>query len=198
MTSWFVTLFFSFIPILIAIDPFGLLPIFVSITHGLNKSQKRKVIYQTILTALSASLLFVFLGKMLFNILQITVSDFQIAGGIVLLVFSITDIMIHDRIRTIRSKTIGIVPLGIPLIVGPALLTTIVYLIDLYGICTIIAATMINLIIVNTVLSNAPNITKWIGQGGSKAFSKITSLLLAAIAVMMVRKGIYTVMLWNQ
>jgi len=82
------------------------------------------------------------------------------------------------------------VPIGTPLIVGPAVLTTIIILIDSYGMFMAISSFIINLLIVWLTFFYAGTISKYLGKAGSKAFSKIANLLLAAIAVMMIRKGV--------
>jgi len=91
------------------------------------------------------------------------------------------------------GKDIGVVPLGIPLIMGPAALTTILILVDNFGYLPTILSMVLNFVIVGFVLFNAQWLIKIIGEGGSKAFAKIASLLLAAIAVMMIRVGVINI-----
>jgi multiple antibiotic resistance protein len=83
-----------------------------------------------------------------------------------------------------------VVPIGIPLIMGPAALTTILILVDSYGTIWTVTSIIINLIIVWIVFRNADQVSKILGKGGSRAFAKVASLFLAAIAVMMIRVGI--------
>ena len=85
---------------------------------------------------------------------------------------------------------IGIVPIGTPLIAGPAALTTILMLSELYGFTVTLVALLVNLFIVWATFLSAESIIKYIGEKGSLAISKVISLLLAAIAVMMIRRGI--------
>ena len=73
-----------FIPIFVAVDAIGLLPIFISLTQGLEQKTKQKVIGESILTALGLSIGFIFLGRAVFKLLGITVGDFMVAGGLVL------------------------------------------------------------------------------------------------------------------
>jgi multiple antibiotic resistance protein len=84
----------------------------------------------------------------------------------------------------------GAVPIGTPLVTGPAVLTTIIILVDSYGALLTVWSFVINLFITWLIFSYAASISKILGKAGSKAVSKIASLLLAAIAVMMIRKGI--------
>jgi multiple antibiotic resistance protein len=84
----------------------------------------------------------------------------------------------------------GVVPLGTPLIVGPAVLTTIIMLIDIYGIIPTVTSFIINMVVVWFVFINSDHILRILGNAGSKAISKVASLILASIGVMMIRKGI--------
>lgn len=84
----------------------------------------------------------------------------------------------------------GVVPIGVPLIVGPAVLTNILLLVDHYGILPTIISLVLNLFIVWISLKNADGIIKLVGKGGIVGISKVMALLLASIAVMMIRLGI--------
>ena len=118
------------------------------------------------------------------------VSDFKIAGGLVLLVISLRDILQHEKSHKLSPDTMGAVPIGTPLVTGPAVLTTIVILLDSYGVFFTILSFVVNLVIVWITFLYATAISNFLGKAGSKAISKIASLLLAAIAVMMMRKGL--------
>ncbi len=128
----------------------------------------------------------------------ITIDDFRIAGGIILLILSINDIIASSEKVKNPGTDIGVVPLGVPLIMGPAALTTILILVDNFGYVPTILSMILNIIIVLIVLLNAKLILKVIGEGGSKAFAKIASLFLAAIAVMMIRVGVLNILTMNK
>lgn len=179
-----------FIPIFVAMDAFGVLPLFVSFTEHVHKSDRRRILTQSIITAFLIGVVFLFLGKWIFRILGVLVSDFKIAGGMVLLVISLRDILQYEKARRLPTATMGAVPIGTPLITGPAVLTTIIILLDSYGVFLTVSSFVANLLIVWVSFSYAEAISRFLGKAGSKAFSKIASLLLAAIAVMMMRKGI--------
>lgn len=171
-------------------DAIGVLPMFIGFTDTLKKNQKRKILTQSIITAFIIGIVFLFLGRWIFKVLGILVSDFKIAGGLVLLAISLRDLLWYEKARKTSSDTMGAVPIGTPLITGPAVLTTIIILLDLYGMTLTITSFVINLIIVWITFNYATSISNFLGKAGSKAFSKIASLLLAAIAVMMMRKGL--------
>jgi multiple antibiotic resistance protein len=179
----------TFIPIFVAIDVFAILPLFISLTVGIPDS-RRLVIRDSIFTAVIVGLFFVALGEAIFNILGITPDDFKIAGGLVLLIFAILEIMRHEDKRRKPMGRVGVVPIGVPLIVGPAVLTTLLVLVDHYGIIPTIVSFILNLFIVWFFFSEAERIINFFGKGGIIAISKVMALLLASIAVMMIRLGI--------
>ena len=184
------TFLLTFIPIFVAMDALGVLPLFISFTDKLSIREKHKIIIQSIITAFLIGLIFLFLGRWIFKILGVLVSDFKIAGGIVLLVIALRDLLAYEKGRKLSKETMGAVPIGTPLIAGPAVLTTIIILLDSYGMALTISSFVINLLIVWVIFFFAAAIAKFLGKAGSKAFSKIAHLLLAAIAVMMIRKGV--------
>ncbi|MBI5493013.1 MAG: MarC family protein [Deltaproteobacteria bacterium] len=192
-TSRFLeSLILTFIPLFVAMEPIGILPIYLSMTRPLAPSEKRYVLFYSILTAAAITLAFLLLGKGMFIVLGITISDFQIAGGLILLSIAIADIVYAARGTSMEAPTsgVGIVPIGTPLIAGPAALTTLLMLSDLYGFVPTLAALIVNLFIVWLILLSSEAIVSRIGEKGAMGISKVISLLLAAIAVMMIRRGI--------
>lgn len=183
-------LLLAFIPLFVAIDIIGTAPIFLGFTHDVSNYQRKQLIIQALITAFVVAVVFLISGKAILRFLGITINDFRIAGGLVLLVLSIHDILSSSEDRRKPSGDIGIVPLGIPLIMGPAALTTILILSDTFGYLITVFSLLANFIIILLVLFNAKWVTKLIGEGGSKAFAKIASLLLTAYAIMMIREGI--------
>jgi multiple antibiotic resistance protein len=190
MTEVLKNLPLTFIPIFVAIDIFAVLPVFFSLTHGLPAAEHEKAIKESVITALFVSIAFMAMGKAIFRILGITDNDFKIAGGLVLLVFAVLDLVRRDEGNRMAGTKLGIVPIGVPLIVGPAVLTTLLVLVARFGIAATVLALLLNLFIVWFSFEKAPLIIKVLGGGGIMAVSKIMALLLASIAVMMVRMGI--------
>jgi multiple antibiotic resistance protein len=179
-----------FIPLFVAFDVLGILPIFVSFTAEMNPAERKRVVRQSILTAFLVSLGFVAAGESVFALLGISVSDFQIAGGALLFIIAIVDLIFPEKTRTFPKETIGVVPIGIPLIVGPAVLTLLLIIVHSYGYFSTILCLILNLLIVWVVFSQAHGILRVIKEGGAKGIAKVSSLLLAAFAMMMIRMGI--------
>lgn len=187
----------TFIPLFVAMNVFLLLPIFFNMTNEMSKQKKKEVVRDSIITALIVSLAFIALGKFIFDILGITPDDFKIAGGIVLLIFAIYDLTQSIEKKPRINSKVGVVPIGVPLIVGPAVLTNILILVDYYGVIPTLISLIINLFIVWLSLNNAEKILNYIGKGGITGIGKVMALLLAAIAVMMIRIGIENIIKIN-
>ena len=179
----------TFIPLFVAMDPVGILPIYMSVTVDLTDDQRKKVVIYSTFSALVICLAFIAVGEAVFRILGITVDDFKIAGGILLLVLAIIE-LVGSKDEPRKAHDVGIVPIGVPLLVGPAVLTTLIVLVDHYGIIQSLISLILNLFLAFVFFSGAKTIIKIIGKHGIVAISKIVALLLAAIAVMMIRIGI--------
>ena len=184
----------AFIPIFVAVDGLGTLPIYISLTHELTREIKRKIVFQSMLTALSLAIGFMAIGKITFRFLGITMGDFMIAGGVILFCIAIRDLLIQEKQPKFSDEEIGAVPIGTPLIVGPGVLTTSLMVIDQYGISATLFAVTTNIALVGIIFLNADYLIRILGISGSRALSKVMALFLAAIAVMMIRKGIMQVL----
>lgn len=183
-------IFLAFVPIFVAVDAIGTLPIFISLTEGFEAKERKRIIFQSVLTATLLSFGFIFLGKGIFNLLGISVGDFMVAGGVILFIISVNDIISPVNRMFLASKELGVVPLSTPLMVGPAVLTTSLILIDTYGLVPTLTSILVNLILAGIIFLSSNAIIRILGSSGTRAVSKIMSLLLGAIAVMMIRKGI--------
>lgn len=185
------TFFACFIPLCVAIDPLGVIPLYLGMTKDMERRETRRVIVLTMATAATLGLAFLFLGKGIFTFLGISVNDFKIAGGIVLLLIALKMVLAgHEGQEQGWDRSVGVVPLGVPLIVGPASITTMLIIADTHGLPMTLASFVANLIVVALVFIFSKAIAKVLGEGGMKALSKIVGLFLVAIAVMMMRVGI--------
>jgi multiple antibiotic resistance protein len=181
----------SFIPLFVAMDTLGLIPLFLGLTQGMERPELRRLIYSAAATAFIIAIVFLFSGTALFSFLGITAADFRIGGGVVLLVLAIQDLASGSPEERRKPRTnIGVVPIGIPLIMGPAGMTTILILVDAQGIPMTLAALIANFVVVLLVLLNSKWIIRIMGEAGAQAFAKVASLFMAGIAIMMIRSGI--------
>lgn len=174
-----------------AVNAIGILPMFMSFTEGLDRQKINRIIVQSVVTATIVAVIFLAVGKIILDLLGITVSDFMIAGGTLLFIISLDDLMsMERRWSQIDPESLGAVPLGVPLIVGPAVLTTILILVQEYGPFATVAALIVNILIAGFTFWLYSPIIRLLGKSGARTVSKLAALLLAAIAVMMVRKGV--------
>ncbi len=180
-----------FVPLFIAVDAIGVLPLFISFTEGIDDRQRRSIILSSIITAAIVGFLFLFVGEAILRLLGITVNDFMIAGGIILFLISVGDLVTVEKpLRRAQAESLGPVPIGVPLIVGPAVLTTLMILGREHGLFPTAIAMIFNIAFAGMVFFLSGSIMKLIGNSGSKIISKIANLFLAAIAVMLVRRGL--------
>ncbi|MDD5409247.1 MAG: MarC family protein [Candidatus Omnitrophica bacterium] len=183
----------SFIPLFVAVDAIGNIPIFFSLVEGSSKAQKNKIIFDAVITAMVIAVIFMFLGTWVFSLLGITIPDFQIAGGALLFVIAVRLLLPGAQKSVLTSshdKDMGVFPLGTPLITGPAVLTTTLMMMNSFGAAVTLVSLILNMFFVWITLVKTDTIMKVFGPSGTRAFSKIMYILLAAIAVMMIRHGI--------
>jgi len=184
----------AFIPIFVTVDPIGVLPIFAALTEGLDEKKRRKILFQSLITATCLAVGFIFLGKATFQFLGITVGDFMVAGGVLLFCIAIIDLINPSKEHRLPAEDLGVVPIGTPLIVGPAVLTTSLITIDQYGAFITLLAVLANILLTGVFFFYSKTLMRILGDNGSRALSKVVALLLAAIAVMMIRKGILLIL----
>ncbi len=200
MAEFFKDLGLAFIPIFVALDAVGTLPILLGLSENMAPRERTRMVRYAMVTALGLGLGFIALGKIVFWLMGIEVYDFLVAGGLILFVLAARELLTERRAEQVPADggMIGVVPLGTPLIVGPAVLTTLLLLIDRYpgavGIGAVIVAFFINLAIAWLIFAQGNRIARILGRAGLRAASKIAMLLLAAIAIMMIREGITQVL----
>ncbi len=181
----------AFTALFVALDIIGTVPIYLSLTKNENVEGRHRIVNKSMLVALIVAILFMVVGRATFKHLGISLNDFKIAGGLILLIISLADLLggpgaIHDS-----SGETGVVPLAVPLISGPGVLTTLLLQTGSVGYPITLAALLANFFLAWIVLRHCDRVTKYIGKDGTVVLSKIAALLLAAIAVAMIRSGIY-------
>jgi multiple antibiotic resistance protein len=188
------TFLLAFIPLFVAVDVVGVVPIYLGIGMPLEESARRRLVFEATLTGAGVGLGFLLVGDAILYFLGVTVGDFQIAGGVLLLVLSIHELLHPELPLRQPGARPGVVPLGIPMIVGPAVLTTLLTVARTHGYVVTVVAFALNLMIVWVVLRWAPVIGRVLGDAGSRAIAKVLNLVLAAIAVTFIRQGLMAAM----
>jgi len=180
----------TFVPLFIVIDALGILPFIIPISQSMARQERRKMINVAIITATVVGLIFLFFGQFILQVLDISVGAFAIAGGLILLIFSIKYMMTGHMVEAVKEEMLAVVPIGTPLTAGPATITTLLLLVIQFPLYMVLISFALNMIIAWGIFMAGNQIAHFLGQGGLKAFSKIFSLLLAAIAVNMVINGL--------
>lgn len=180
----------TFIPLFVTIDAFGLVPIFLSVTGSLPPQRRREITFQAVAVSLVVCLGFMLLGQQLFHFLRIESYDFRIGGGILLLVLAVYDLLIVGKPAVNPSESYGVVPLAMPLIAGPATLTSLLVLVQRHGPWLTTLGLVTNLAILLVVLLLSTKLVRFAGVAFLNAISKLVMILLAAIAVNMIRAGV--------
>ncbi len=177
----------TFVPLFIVIDALGNLPFVITLSEGMSRRDRSRMILLAVITAAVVGLLFLSLGKGILDIMDIDLGAFAIAGGLILLVLSIRYIITGHMTDYVREEMVAVVPVGTPLTVGPATITTLLLLINQgYHLYIVLLSFGLNILIAWVVFMLSDSFVAFLGQGGVKAISKVFSLLLAAIAVSMI------------
>lgn len=181
----------SFVPLFIAVDPVGVLPMFISLTQDVEERQMDRLVLTSVATATVVALAFLFGGAGVLGALGVTMTDFSIAGGILLFIISMNDLLVFEKKRRkVDPAQVGVVPVAMPLVSGPAVLTTVVLLAGEFGRLPVLAALMANMLLTGVIFLAGRRVYPYLGKSGAVIISKIASLLLASIAVMLVRRAV--------
>jgi multiple antibiotic resistance protein len=190
MHSFLSSLALTFVPLFIVIDAIGNLPFVMALTEGMSHHERRRVIHIAMITATIVGLAFLFFGKLILDALGISVGSFAIAGGIILLALSIKYLLTGRMIEAIKEEMIAVVPIGTPLVAGPATITALLLLAGQYPLQIVLISYVLNMAISWGLFLLGDRVIGFLGLGGVKAISSVFNLLLAAIAITMLLRGL--------
>ena len=180
----------TFVPLFIVIDALGNLPFVISLSEDMSRGERRKMIHVATVTATIVGLVFLFLGQLILQVLDISVGSFAIAGGLILLILSIKYMTTGRMMEAIKEEMVAVVPIGTPLTAGPATITTLLLLAIQFPLYMVLISFALNMLITWAILLSSNQIVRFMGKGGLKAVSRVFSLLLAAIGVNMIINGL--------
>ncbi len=181
----------GFVLLFAVFDPVGTVPIFMAITED-HPEHRRKIVRQGIVIAGAILSVFALFGWLIFDIFGITIDDFRIAGGIVLFAISLDHLMgRNSRSKGLEPSDVAAFPLAIPLLAGPGAISTVVILAGppyspLLALLTIAGNTLVAYLL----LSRSELLSRVLGKNGTNALSKVTALLIAALAISFVVTGV--------
>jgi multiple antibiotic resistance protein len=177
------------IALFIIIDPIGLIPVFMALTHDATPQERRSILTQATYVAFVLMLLFAFTGHGILRLFAISISDFKIAGGILLLVIALR-IINEAHYGMSPGGRPGVVPIAVPLLVGPGAITTTIVLIGTQGLWTTVSAVVAVFLVSYVIFRYVGRLYVVLGKTGSDVVAKLMGMLLAAIAIQFVREGL--------
>jgi multiple antibiotic resistance protein len=148
------------------------------------------MVHVATITATIVGLVFLFFGRFILDVMGISVGSFAIAGGVILLAFAIKYMTTGRMVEIIKEEMVAVVPIGTPLTVGPATITTLLLLATQFPLYMVLISFALNMVITWVIFLLEERVVHFLGRGGLKAISRVFSLLLAAIAVSMVIHGL--------
>jgi len=195
----------TFVSIFSIVNPLGAVANYASLTQGYSLKEKRKVIKKAIAVAFGVLVVFALLGTLIFDLLNITIDGFRVAGGIVLLIISLEMVRgrtpqskLNDKEKedALEREQVGVVPLGIPLLAGPGAITLVMASVSegsggtFFSIAVVIASCFIVCGVSYLILRNSDMLLDRMGRTGTRIMSRIMGLLLAAIAIQFIANGL--------
>ncbi len=179
----------SFVTLLVIMDVFGGLPVFMTLTADYEPDRARRSAHRAARVSLILLIIFVFAGQSVLDFFGITIFSFQVGGGLVLLLIGLTYVL-DVSLSTEKDYSEDIViPMATPLIAGPGAITAIIILVSLYGFWVPLLAMLLNLLIIWQAMYHARHIKRLIGEQGLEIMSRIMGLLLVALAIEMIREA---------
>ena len=181
------------IALFIVVDPLGNVPIFMSLTQNMTKPQRRRTFRLAIITGLVLLTLFSLVGQNILILFGISLDSFMVAGGILLLIVAIRLLFLGDwNEKTVLSESVGAVPIGCPLLVGPGAITTSILNLQTSDIFITLFSVLLTFSIVWLILRYVDSIYQILGKNGSLVITRVMALLIASIAVQYILQGIKT------
>lgn len=199
----------SFVTLLVTVDPIGTAPMFAALTAGHTGAERRRIALRGVAIAAGILLGFALVGELLLGALGIQLAAFRIAGGVLLFLLSVDMLMVrHSGLRTTtaseeeesgRRADVSVFPLAIPLVAGPGALTSVVLLMSEAGGDVLRAGVVLGelaLVLAFTLACflGAGRLLKLLGITGVNVVTRVSGLLLAALAVQFVIDGVRAVL----
>ncbi len=187
----------AFVIVLTIANVLPILPVVLQFTAGLGPAERRSLLLQAIVVGNLVAAAAALGGGMLLRATRLTLDDLRIAGGIVLLVFATFDLLFNREQRKLPVGELmpdpaapSLVPMAIPVLVGPATIATVMVVAEDHGYLPAAVAIAGNAIINAAILLGGDRLLDLIGPGVGRALGKVMSLVLAAMAVSMIRLGL--------
>ncbi|MBS7288479.1 MAG: MarC family protein [Candidatus Freyarchaeota archaeon] len=172
-------------------DPVGNIPIFLSLTEHMSVKERKRAFHLALVTGFTLLMCFAAVGNYILFLFGITIESFMIAGGILLMVIALRILILGwKREETVPSESIGVVPIACPLLVGPGAITTAIMYLQSSGVIVTVTAVILSFIVTWLVLKFIDPFSRFLGRTGSLVIARVMALIIAAIAVELIIKGI--------
>ncbi|MFH1107396.1 MAG: MarC family protein [Candidatus Micrarchaeota archaeon] len=191
MEDVFASFVKAFVLLFAIMDPFSSVPILVALTKGFKERDRNRAVDEAIFVALVIVLVFAFFGTGLLDVLTIKLDDFMVAGGIVIGLLGIQLMFVgEDRMKKAANYQLAAVVIATPMLTGPGVISTVIVLHASEGLVVTLAAAAVSLGLAWIILRNSARLFKAMGHQFLGVFSRIMGLLLIALAVGFVRRGL--------
>jgi multiple antibiotic resistance protein len=189
----FVGLGEAVVTLFIVLDPFTVVPFYVSAAEKLPPERRGGFLNTLIYSAVFMLLAFIVIGDYLFELLGVTLKDFRIAAGLILLVYAISSLFDIEIGAPSSSESVerqAIVPLATPLLAGPGSISTALYFRYIYGYPIAIGSVLVNAALAYVILYFGDRLMRLLGKHGALLIDKFMSLVLAGFAVSLIRASL--------
>lgn len=183
----FETILNSVLALLAVLNPVGLLPVYEELAEGLEVQQKRKLYHLTTLAGFLTLLTLSFTGRWIMDsVFHISIDEFRIAGGILLTVLGVQKVLFqshHHETLPENVMELGVVPMAVPLLVGPGSIVTGILILDREGWLSALLSIVMSFALVFAILSSSRLLYKFLGRLGTLVIGRILYIFIAAIGV---------------
>ena len=188
----------TFATLIVILDPMGLMPVFLGLTSKLSRTAQRKAAFQASLVSFGVILAFAFLGQQILRALHISMESLKLSGGVLLFLVAMELLTSSDMDQPDTGDdavNVALVPLGIPLLAGPgaivAVMVSMAQAQTVGSIVGVVGAVVATHVVIWLSMRFALELSRFLGTGGIMLLTKISGVLLAAIATELVMGGVF-------
>lgn len=180
----------SVISLFIIVDPIGNVPIFIGLTYGIEEKERKRVFHTATVTGFILLLAFAIAGNKILSIFGVGLPSFMVAGGLLLLILAVKILMGWELGEKLMPESVGVVPIAVPLLVGPGAITTTILSLQEHGILVTVSSVVIVFVFTWLTLRYIELLYRVLGRSGSAIIARVMALLIAAIAIQYIVNGL--------
>lgn len=184
----------AFVLLLLVLDPFGSLPIFISVLGGVEPQRRTRVALREVAIAFAVLMAFMVGGQAFLDLMRLSERSLEVAGGVILLVIAMKMVFVggDGMYPTDSGREPFIFPLAVPLLAGPSAMATVLLLASRQPgrLLEWVGAVSAAMAVCGIVLLSADRLRRWLGPSMISAIEKLMGLVLMAIATEMILAGL--------